>query len=167
MCTRRFVVTRTMLGAREQGWALWNGKEMVEMTSKDIITGLNKGEEILGLAVGADGELEPDKNFFTINIMEHRQCNNYKPMMEVENCVANVFYIVLGKNEKNEYEVISTKFERTAFTEERVKFMLEMGVISAGAKLEGNKVVLPVVAEKKPETKLAVAEKQDKPTGKK
>lgn len=143
MCMTKFVVSRTMLGNREQGWALWNGKEMVEMTAKEIKEGLLKGEPIYGLEVGEDGELALGSNFFSRNIMEHRQVNHYKPMIEEENCLANVFYIVTGRADNGEYEVISTKFERTTLSEERTKVMLSMGVISAGAKLEGDKVVLP------------------------
>lgn len=70
MCMRRFVVNRTMLGNREQGWALWNGREIVEMTSNEIKSALKRGEEILGLAVENE-KLVPDKGFFTRNIMEH------------------------------------------------------------------------------------------------
>ena len=143
MCMRRFVITRTMLGGREQGWVLDDGVSISEMTSKEIITALSKGQEIYGLAVGNDGALELDKAFFTRNIMEHRQVGNYQPMIDENGCLANVFYIVTGKNEKGEYTAISTKHERTVLSEERCKVMLEMGVISAGAKLENGKVVLP------------------------
>ena len=143
MCMRRFVITRTMLGGREQGWVLDDGVSISEMTSKEIITALSKGQEIYGLAVGNDGALELDKAFFTRNIMEHRQVGNNKPMIDEDGCLANVFYIVTGKNEKGEYTAISTKHERTVLSEERCKVMLEMGVISAGAKLENGKVVLP------------------------
>lgn len=178
MCTRKIVVTRTMLGRREQGWMLWAGKEIAEMTSKEIIAALGRGEEILGLAVGSNGELEPDKGFFTRNIMEHRQVGNYKPMVEEDNCMANVFYIVMGKAEQGGYEVISTKFERAVFSEEKVMMMLEMGIISAGAKLVDGKVVLPILgeagggkagADEKPasEEKAAAAKTEKKPEAKK
>lgn len=142
MCAARFVVTRTMLGNREQGWTLWNGKEIVEMTSKEIRAALSKKEEIYGLETGEDGELALGRNFYTRNIMEHRQVGNYKPMVE-EGCLANVFYIVLGRAENGGYEVISTKFERTVLSEEKVKVMISMGIISAGAKLENDVIVLP------------------------
>lgn len=173
MCMTKFVVSRTMLGNREQGWALWNGKEIVEMTSKEIKDALLKDEAVYGLEVGADGELTLGSNFFTRNIMEHRQVGNYKPMFEEENCMVNVFYIVTGKADNGEYEVISTKFERTAFSEEKVKIMLSMGIISAGAKLENDKVVLPnldkktVKEEKKPTEPKTEAKTEPKATEKK
>lgn len=148
MCMTKYVVSRTMLGNREQGWALWNGKEMAEMTSKEIKEALLKDEPVYGLEIGEDGELTLGSNFFTRNIMEHRQVGNYKPMIEEENCMVNVFYIVTGRTDGGEYDVISTKFERTVFSEEKVKIMLSMGIISAGAKLEGDKVVLPDLEKK-------------------
>lgn len=152
MCMTKYVVSRTMLGNRELGWSLWNGKEVVEMTSNEIKKALEKDEAVYGLEIGADGELTLGSNFFTRNIMEHRQVNNYKPIVEEENCMTNVFYIVTGKTDKGEYEVISTKYERTTFSEEKVKIMLSMGIISAGAKLEDDKVVLPDLERKTPKT---------------
>lgn len=152
MCMTKYVVSRTMLGNRELGWSLWNGKEVVEMTSNEIKKALEKDEAVYGLEIGADGELTLGSNFFTRNIMEHRQVNNYKPMNEEEDCMTNVFYIVTGKTDKGEYEVISTKFERTTFSEEKVKIMLSMGIISAGAKLENGKIVLPDLKLKAPKT---------------
>ncbi len=143
MCMRRFVISRTMLGNREQGWVLDDGVSISEMTSKEIVTALSKGQEIYGLAVGSDGTLVPDGEFFTRNIMEHRQVGNYKPMIDDDECVANVFYIVTGQNEKGEYTAISTKHERTVLSGERCRVMLEMKVISAGAKLEDGRIVLP------------------------
>lgn len=152
MCMTKYVVSRTMLGNRELGWSLWNGKEVVEMTSNEIKKALEKDEAVYGLEIGADGELTLESNFFTRNIMEHRQVNNYKPMNEEEDCMTNVFYIVTGKTDKGEFEVISTKYERTTFSEEKVKIMLSMGIISAGAKFENGKIVLPDLKLKAPKT---------------
>lgn len=162
MCMAKFILLRNMLGTREQGWTLWNGKEVVEMTAKEIKDALAKGEAVYGLEVGEDGELALGRNFFTRNIMEHRQVNNYKPMLEEENCLANVFYIVTGRADNGEYEVISTKFERTTFSEEKTKIMLSMGIISAGAKLEGDKVVLPDLKKEVKESRKPVEPKSEK-----
>lgn len=147
MCTAKYVIQRQMLGAREQGYALWNGKEIVEMTANEIKAALKRNDPVHGLEIGENGDLTLDKKFFTRNIMEHRQCNNYKPMFETDDNVANVFYIVMGKNSKGEYEAVSSKFERTALTEEKLKLYMELGLVSAGAKLENGKIVLPVLKE--------------------
>lgn len=147
MCETRTVVLRTMLGQREQGWALWNGKEMVEMTGNEIKSAILRGEVIHGLAVEGS-QLVMDKNFYTRNIMEHRQVGNYKPMTEDENIMANIFYIILGKKENGLYDAISTKFGREELSEEKVKAYYAIGVISAGAKVENDKVILPDPVQK-------------------
>lgn len=147
MCEARTVVLRTMLGQREQGWALFNGKEMVEMTGNEIKSAILRGEVIHGLAVEGS-QLVMDKKFFTRNIMEHRQVGNYKPMMEDENIMANIFYIILGKKENGLYDAISTKFGREELSEEKVKAYYAIGVISAGAKVENDKVILPDPVQK-------------------
>ena len=36
MCKMRVVVRREMLGAREQAWSIWNGKEVMEYTGNQI-----------------------------------------------------------------------------------------------------------------------------------
>ncbi len=153
MCMTKVVVMRTMLGNREIGWELWNKDkgEVTEMTSKEIKNSLLKGDPIYGLTLGKDDELVLDKEFFTVNLMEHRHVNNYTPMVEDENCVANVAYIVTGKTNAG-YEVISTKWERKTVSEEMLKMFMSMGLVFGGAKLEGDKVVLPDLARKTPKT---------------
>lgn len=151
MCMTKVVVLRTMLGEREIGWELWNKDkgEVTEMTSNEIKKALSKGDPIYGLAVGKNGELELDKNFFMTNLFEHRHVNNYKAM--VDDTVANVAYIVLGKV-NNGYEVISTKWQRTTVTEDTLRVYLSMGLVFGGAKLEGDKVVLPDLERKTSKT---------------
>lgn len=177
MCKMRVVVNREMLGNREICWSLWSGKDVMEMTSSQIKNLLKAGHEVKGLTTGEDGELVPDKEgFFCNNIMEHRHCGNYVPMAECENMV-NVFYIVTGSHEENGkavYDCISTKYEQTVILEEDLKVYLKLGIISAGARLEGDKVFLPgekkavevkkakpVMKEKKAEEKIET-EKQEK-----
>lgn len=139
----KYVILRNMLGNREQGWALFNGKEVVEMTSKEIKKALENGEDIKGLVIDGDELVADEKGFYVTNIMEHRQVNSYSPMNLDAGNFTNVFYIVLSRNSDKEFEVISTKWERTTFSEDKVKTFIELGIISAGAKLVNGKVVLP------------------------
>lgn len=154
MCTMRTIVTREMLGNREIGWSLWSGKDVMELTATQIKNLLKSGKAVNGLVIGEDGELELDtKNFYCINVMEHRHCSNYVPMLDIE-IPANVFYIVLGSHEeagKKVYDCISTKYERISLSEEDLKVYLRLGIVSAGAKLEGDKVLLPTPKEEKSE----------------
>ena len=66
------------------------------------------------------------------------------PMAETD-CMVNLFYVVIGTHvEHGEplFDVISSRFERTSFTEEKVKILLNMGIISGGAKLDNGKIVV-------------------------
>ena len=94
MCKMRVVVNREMLGTRETGWSLWDGKQMMELTAKQIKDTMRKGNKVCGLTLDDKGELIPDKEgFFTINIMEHRHCGQYRPMVEAEGYCK--FYLTL------------------------------------------------------------------------
>ena len=76
-------------------------------------------------------------SFFTSNLIEHRSCDNYTPMIEGDTAV-NVFYIVIGKHEESGvvyYDCISTKFEQAKFNESDVRAYLRLGIISGGARL--------------------------------
>lgn len=149
MCTTKYVVSRIMLGGREIGWELWNGKEVVEMTSKEIKSALLKNEPIYGLEIGADGELTLGSDFFTRNIMEHRHVDNFRPMFEDDN-KPSTYYIVLGKTEDGQYEMISTRFRRMTFSEEHLKAVFSLGAVSAGMKMEDGKIVIPEIRREDP-----------------
>lgn len=177
MC--KVVLRRELLGAREQGWSVWTGKDVQELTSKQIKEIIKMGKEkICGLKISEDGELELDKEgFYTTNIMEHRLCNNFQPMKEGDSMV-NLMYVVIGSHEENGvilYDCISSRFEQTKFGADEVKAYIKIGVISSGARLNKNGEIevasLEYVKEKPAETKLnepkASAEKvENKQAGK-
>lgn len=152
MCKLRTVVLREMLGNREICWSLWSGKDVMEMTSNQIKNLIKAGTKVCGLTIGEDDKLVADlEGFYCTNIMEHRHCGNYVPM-DKEGCMANLFYIVIGKHEEKGtvlYDCISTKFEQLSITEADLKAYLKIGIVSAGAKLEGDKIVLADLEFKK------------------
>ena len=146
MCKMRVVIRKELLGAREQGWAVWTGKDVQELTSKQIKDIIKAGKEkICGLKIGESGELELDeKGFFTRNIMEHRMCNNFKLMNE-EDSMANMTYTVIGSHiEKGStvYDCISNRFEQAKLSELEVKTYIKIGIISSGAKLDGDNIAV-------------------------
>ena len=138
MCKTRVAVRRECLANRETGWSLWNGKEIAELTGTQIRGMIKSGQKVCGLAV-KDNELVPDEEgFFTTNIMEHRYCGNYTPMIENEGIMANVFYIVIGSHEEKGvtvFDCISTKFQQTSFTESDTRAYIRLGIISGGARI--------------------------------
>ncbi|MBR5508984.1 MAG: hypothetical protein IKV59_02915 [Lachnospiraceae bacterium] len=123
MCTMRVVVLREMLGTRETGWSLWDGKQVMELTAKQIKDLIKSSKKVCGLTLDKEENLILDKDgFYTTNLMEHRHCGNYKPLHD-EDCMSNLFYIVIGKN-KDGYDCISTRFERLTLTETVTKHFI-------------------------------------------
>lgn len=164
MCRKLVVTNQIFLGARaicHEAYNLPKG-EVVELTEKQIKDAL-KGittDEIYGLALSDTGELVLDaENFYCVNMMKKIHTNTLIPMVE-DDCLANLFYIVIGTHKEKGntmYDVISSRYERTSFTEEKVKTLLDMHIISAGAKLQGDKVVVaPLEKPKAPETTIVI-----------
>ena len=159
MCRKLVVTNEIFLGARPiryEAYSLPKG-EVVELTEKQIKDTL-KGfttDRVYGLRLSEAGELELDTDdFFTTNMMKKIHTNTLVPMVE-DACLANLFYIVIGTHKEKGntmYDVISSRYERTSFTEEKVKTLLDMHIISAGAKMQDGKVVVaPLEKPKAPE----------------
>ena len=164
MCRKLVVTNEIFLGARAicyEAYSLPKG-EVVELTEKqikDALKGLTT-DEVYGLRLSEAGELELDTDgFFTPNMMKKIHTNTLVPMVE-DDCLANLFYIVIGthKDKGNTmYDVISSRYERTSFTEEKVKTLLDMHIISAGAKMQDGKVVVaPLEKQKAPEPTITI-----------
>lgn len=149
MCRKLVVTNEIFLGTRAicyEAYSLPKG-EVVELTEKqikDTLKGLTT-DEVYGLALSETGELVLDTDgFFTTNMMKKIHTNTLVPMVE-DDCLANLFYIVIGthKDKANTmYDVISSRYERTSFTEEKVRTLLDMHIISAGAKMQGDKIIV-------------------------
>lgn len=149
MCRKLVVTNEIFLGARAicyEAYSLPKG-EVVELTEKQIKDTLKDltTDEVYGLRLSEAGELELDAvGFFTTNMMKKIHTNTLVPMVE-DDCLANLFYIVIGthKDKANTmYDVISSRYERTSFTEEKVRTLLDMHIISAGAKMQGDKIIV-------------------------
>lgn len=158
MCRKLVVTNQIFLGTRAicfEAYSLPKG-EVVELTEKqirDTLKGITT-DEVYGLALSDAGELVLDtENFFTTNMMKKIHTNTLIPMVE-DDCLANLFYIVTGTHKvKNEtvYDVISSRYERTTFTADKLKTLLEMHIISGGAKLENGEIVVASLTKPKTE----------------
>lgn len=144
MCKMRVVINKLVLGNRELGYEVWSGKDVVEMTSNQIKKLMKEGKKVCGLCIGSNGELELDeKGFFTKDMTVHSHINTYKTMREES--MTNLLYVCIGKQEigsKVRYNCISSRFEQAEFTEADMKAYLKIGIVSGGAKLEGEEIVL-------------------------
>lgn len=162
MCRKLVLTNQIYLGARticREAYCLPKG-EVVELTEKqikDALKGLTT-DEVYGLALSDTGELILDDAFFTTNMMKKIHTNTLVPMYESD-CLANLFYIVIGTHKEKGtimYDVISSRYERTSFTAEKVKTLLDMQIISGGAKLENGEIV--VASMEKPKQEPVVTE---------
>ena len=144
MC-RLTVVNKLYLGNRELGYELYNDREIVEMTAIQLKNAIKAGKDVRGVVIDkATNELVLDKDgFYSVNMMKHSHINNYEPMIESDSKV-NVFYIVMDKhteNDKSVYDLLSSRFERVTVSEDKLITYLELGLVSAGAKLENGKLL--------------------------
>ena len=158
MCRKLVVINELALGQRALGFEVLSlpKGEVIEFTHKQLKDLISK-EEVYGLKISEEtGELIPDtENFFCNNWMVKSHINSLLPKYESYSLVS-LFYIVIGTHKEKGsivYDVVSSRFERTAFSEEKIKTLLEMGIISAGAKLgdNGELIVAPLEKPKKEE----------------
>ncbi len=156
MCRKLVVTNKLGLGSRELGWETYSlpKGEVVEFTSRQLKDAIRTGsDEVYGLKVDEEtGELVFDTDgFFTTNMMQKVHINTLTPIVE-DDCLAKLFYIVIGTHrvkQETVYDVISSRYERTRFSEEKVKALLEMGIISGGAKLQNGEIVVALMEKEK------------------
>lgn len=155
MCRKLVVTNQLALGNRILGveaWVIPKG-EVLEFTSKQLKDIIKQGiDEVYGLKISVEtDELVFDtEEFFTTNMMVKSHINTLIPMIQ-DDCLANLFYIVVGTHkEKQEmmYDVVSSRYERTSFTAEKLKTLLDIKIISAGAKLENGEIVVASMENK-------------------
>lgn len=144
MC--KVAVNRLFLGVRELGWELWDGKQVIEMTSGQIKAALKNGKsEILGLCLDEKGELQLDKDGYMMqNIMCKVHIGKLTPMIDDELVMMNIFYYVTGTEEAEGeilYHVVSSRFARETLQAEKLLALYELGVIAGGMKVEGGKII--------------------------
>ena len=165
MCKMNVVVNKLVLGNRELGWECWNGKEVMEYTSKQLKDIIKAGKQkICGLKIGESGDLELDREgFFTTNMMVHSHIGSWKSMEEEG--MANLLYVCIGSHEESGkvvYDCISSRFEQAKISESDMRAYLKIGIVSGGAKLDGEKIVVASTElEAVKEVEVAVADKKE------
>ena len=164
MC-RLTVVNKLYLGNRELGYELYNDREIVEMTAIQLKNAIKAGKDVRGVVIDkATNELVLDKDgFYSVNMMKHSHINSYEPLIDTDSKI-NVFYIVMDKhteNDKTVYDLLSSRFERVTVSEDKLITYLELGLVSAGAKLENGKVLLPDMESKPDQEKKELPVKEE------
>lgn len=166
MCKMKVVVNQLVLGNRELGWELWDGKGILEQTSRQIKDAINKGEKVCGLMVGKSGELELDaEGFFTTDLMIHSHIGNYRSMTN-DASVTNQVLVCIGSKTiggKRVYDCISSRFEQLKVSEEEMRAYLKIGLVTSGARLNGEEIEVASLENEKKEPEKQ-AEKKDRQT---
>ena len=165
MCRMNVVVNKLVLGNRELGFECWDGKQIAEFTAKQLKDMIRAGKQkVCGLKIGESGELELDREgFFTTNMMVHSHIGSWKSMEEEG--MANLLYVCIGNHEetgKIVYDCISSRFEQAKISESDMRAYLKIGIVSGGAKLDGEKIVVASTElEAVKEVEVAVADKKE------
>ena len=146
MC--KVVIRREMLGAREQSWSCWTGVQsgIKELKASEIKKEIASGNKVCGLKVGEDGELELDRDvFYTRNVVEHRQSDNFRMMMEEENGIGNVAMVCVGSHQEGErtvYDCINNRFGMEKLSADDIRIYLRLGIVCSGAMMNDNGEIL-------------------------
>lgn len=158
MCRQLILTNELYLGSRQLGFEVFSlpKGEILEFTSKQLKDIIRQGkDDVYGLTLSETNELVPDtENFYCTNWMVKSHINSLVPKYESENMIANLFFTVIGTRiDKGNmiYKLLSSRYERLNVTEEKVKTLLEMGIINAGAKLENGKVIVASLEKQKQE----------------
>ena len=152
MCEMKVAVNKLMLGNRELGWECWDGKGVLELTSKQIRDLIIRGDKVCGLTIDEDGELVLDSGFFCTDLMTHAHVGNYKHIMN-DAGVTNQVLVCIGSKVaggKRYYDCISSRFEQLRITEDEMKAYIKIGLVTSGARLIGEEIE---VASTQPEVK--------------
>lgn len=130
---------------RINGYEVYESRtgEILGMTERDISKCLKTGEKVFGLAVKDDKIVLDSENFFQNNIMVKTSLSAMHSLDE--NCPANILYTVVevkagrGGAEPT-YILINSRFGKSEVSAERLKALLEIGLVQGGAILtaEGN-----------------------------
>ncbi len=137
------------LGQRLIGFDIYDSKSkgFIGMTEKQIINKLKSGERVYGFILGMEDDKEVLKldaeGFNMRNLQIKTGVNNLSWMNEEESTDMNIGLIVVkvSGDKKKVYETVNARHARVEYSEDKLKMMLELGIVVAGVKLEKNKLV--------------------------
>lgn len=139
MC--KFVANREDLGSRVTGYTLYDSATLgfVGMTTKAIVEALRNGEVIYGFKLDGEELAFDDKMFHQTNLMVRTGVNNYRSVIECDIPVNNLYTVVRiikTGDEITGYEVITSRHARLEVTPDKLKGLIEMGLVQGGAWLD-------------------------------
>lgn len=145
MCEYVVVNRVNQFGCRISGYEVYSysTQEILGLTEKTIVKMLNAGEKVYGLTLDADNKVVLDnENHFQNNIMEKKTISK---MESVNGDVpVNTLYTLLSVKE-NGYEVMNSRYAKQVVTMEKLKTLLELGLVQSGCKMENGELKLAEV----------------------
>ena len=154
---KKYVINRVDLGQRVTGYEVFNpnvnGGEVLGMTPKQLSDAVKLGD-VLGLVPDGKGGMKPDSEKGFRALMVKTGIGTLTSTDET--AVANLMYTVYERSGEN-FKVISSRFGRQTFCADKIKALLDLGVVN-GVVLDGDtiKCADELAAEKtdKKETKV-------------
>lgn len=137
------------LGQRLIGYDFYDSKSkgFVGMTEKQVISKLKKEEKVYGFTLVKEGEediLALDVEGFNMsNLQLKTGVNSLSWMNEDNGSDMNMALVVVAVSgdKKKVYETVNARHARVAYSEEKLRMMMELGVPVAGVRLEKNRLV--------------------------
>lgn len=137
---KKIVLNRVDLGNRVVGYEVFNphvnGGEVLGYTAKQLADAIKAGE-VIGMVLDEKGNLKLDeaRGFQRMTLKTGAgTLTNSDP-----SAVANLMYVVYERQDNN-YKVITSRFGRLTFCEDKIKALLDLGAVS-GVVLTGDKLV--------------------------
>lgn len=145
-----YLVNGNVLGKRLVSYEVYESrtKGFTGYSEKQIMDRLKHGEKIYGfkIAKGAEGDtLELDESFHMVNVQLKSGVNTLSFLKEMTECDINTELIVVAAftdSGKRVYETVNARHARVAYSEGKLRMMMELGVPVAGVWMSKGKLTI-------------------------
>lgn len=146
-----YLTNGNYLGQRLIGYDCYESKSkgFVGLSEKQVVDKLKRGERVYGFVLGRDGEEEKpvldNEGFNMTNLQLKTGVNNLSWLYDNSDSDMNIALIAVAVyNEKGRqtYECVNARHARVEYDENKLRMLMELGIMVAGVRLEKNRIVL-------------------------
>ncbi|MCM1101159.1 MAG: hypothetical protein NC398_07215 [Acetatifactor muris] len=145
-----YLANGNFLGQRLIGYDIYESKSygFLGYTEKQIITKLKKGERIYGFVLGTENEkevLKLDAEGFNMSNLQIKTGVNTLSWMDEDNgsdMNMELIVVAVSGDRKKEYWTVNARHARVAYSEDKLRMLMELGVPVAGVRLEKNRLAI-------------------------
>lgn len=145
-----YLTNGNFLGQRLIGYDFYasRSKGFTGMTEKQVITKLKNREKVYGFILGEeDGKevLKLDKEGFNMSNLQLKTGVNSLSWMNEENVSdmnMELIVVAVSGDKQKVYETVNARHARVAYSESKLKMMLELNVPVAGVRLDKNRITV-------------------------